>query len=132
MSITLSYNGAPITLHPDLKWEDENNWHPVEQTIQRTVTGALIVSSATRSGGRPITLSPDGEDSAWMTASTLNSLRNLAVVPGRVMRLTLRGVERDVIFRHHDGAAIEATPVVFYNDVSNTDWYRITLKFMEL
>lgn len=132
MTITLTYQTETINLHPDLKWSDEHDWHPVEQTIQRTVTGALIVSSATRTGGRPVTLQPEGEDTAWMTAGTLSKLRNFAVVPGRVMRLTLRGVERDVIFRHHDGNAIEADPVVFYNEVSNADWYRITLKLMEI
>ena len=132
MTITLAYQTTTVVLHPDLKWSDENEWHPVEQTIQRTVTGALIVSSAARVGGRPITLQPDGDDTAWMTADTLARLRNFAVVPGRVMRLTLRGLVRDVIFRHHDSNAIEAVPVVFYSDVSNTDWYRITLKFMEL
>jgi hypothetical protein len=132
MAITLTFQGETINLHPDLKWADEHDWHPVEQSIQRTITGALIVSSAARTGGRPVTLQPEDEDTAWMTAETLAKLRNFAVVPGRVMQLTLRGVVRSVIFRHHDNNAIEANPVVFYNDVSNADWYRITLKLMEI
>lgn len=100
--------------------------------MQRTITGALVISSATRIAGRPITLEPDGESSAWMSGTTLASLRNFAVVAGRVMSLTLRGVSRDVIFRHHDGSAIDALPVVHYSDVDGSDWYRISLRFMEI
>ncbi len=57
--ITLSYASTTLNLHPDLVWADENNWFPVEQSIQRTITGALIVSSASRIAGRPI-MYPDG------------------------------------------------------------------------
>jgi len=132
MTISLTYLATTITLHPDLYWSDERNWFPVEQTSQRTITGALIVSSAERIGGRPITLEPGDDDSAWMAHSVVAALRNLAVVPGRVMQLTLKGVSRDVIFRHQDGSPIEATPVVQYNDDDANDWYRTTLRFMEI
>lgn len=121
-----------VTLHPDLKWTDEHNWFPVEQTSQRTITGALIVSSATRVAGRPITLSPENESSAWMSQSTLTALRNLAVTPGQTMTLTIQGVSRSVIFRHHDGAAIEAEPVIFYNQSDASDWFTITIRLMEI
>lgn len=119
-----------ITLNSDLVWVDENSWHPVEQAIQRTITGALIVSSSARLGGRPITLQPEDESSAWMSASVLTDLRNLTVVPGKVMSLTVGGISRDVIFRHHEGSAIEAVPVIHYSD--GADWYRITLRLMEI
>jgi hypothetical protein len=132
MTITLAYLTTTVTLHPDLRWADENQFNTVEQTIQRTVTGALIVSSAARIAGRPITLQPEDESSAWMPQSTLDALRNFAVVPGRVMQLTLRGTSRDVIFRHHDGVALEAVPVVHYNDQDSADWHRITLRLMEI
>lgn len=132
MTILLTYLTTTIDLHPDLLWEDEHSWHPVEQTIQRTVTGAMIVSSAARIGGRPITLRPDGDDSAWMAQSTVDAIRNLAVIPGAVMQLTVRGVSRDVAFRHHDTPAVEAVPVVHYADSAGGDWFRLTLKFLEL
>jgi hypothetical protein len=119
-----------ITLHPDLLWVDEFNWHPVEQTVQRTITGALIVSTATRVAGRPITLQPEDDSTAWMPAATVTALRNLAVVPGQQMSLTFGGTTRSVIFRHHDGAAIDAIPVVHYSD--GADWYRVTLRLMEI
>ncbi len=121
-----------LTLHPDLYWSDENSWVPVEQSVERTITGALIVSAAERIGGRNITLQPDDDSSAWMPQSTVEQLRNWAAVPGKELTLTLRGTDRTVIFRHHDGDALVATPVVHYNDVDSGDFYRCTLRLMEL
>lgn len=132
MSITLSDNTTSISLHPDLFWNDENNWNPVEQSVERSITGALIVQTAQRVAGRPITLQPEDNSSAWMTRETLDALRNWAAVPGKQMTLTLRGTDRTVMFRHHDGEAIVATPVVHYSDVVSTDWYRVTIRLMEL
>lgn len=132
MSITLSVGSTTVELHPDLYWSDEANWHPVEQTAQRTLTGALVVSTASRVGGRPITLEPEDDSSAWMPRSVVQQLRNWAASPGQILTLTLRGQTRDVIFRHHDGPGVEATPVVHFSDVADTDFYRVTLRLMEL
>lgn len=130
MTISLAVGATSLTLHPDLYWADENNWHPVEQTVERSLTGALIVQSATRQDGRPITLQPIDEQSAWMPRSALLQLRNWAAVAGQVMTLTLMGVTYDVMFRHQDGSAIEATPVVHFNNVANEDFYRVTIRLM--
>jgi hypothetical protein len=59
-------------------------------------------------------------------------LRSWAAVAGREMTLTLRGASYQVIFRHQDGAAIEAEPIVHYSDVDGADSYKITLRFMEI
>lgn len=131
MSITLADSGTTLTLHPDLLWNDEHDWHPVEQTTERSITGALIVQSAARQYGRPITLQPEDDGSAWMTQGSLDALRNWAAVPGKVMTLTMRGIARQVMFRHQDGA-VAASPVVHYSDVLSGDYYRITLRFMEV
>lgn len=135
MSISLTYDTSTVALSEDLYWSDENGWFPVEQSEQRTVTGALIVSTATRIGGRPITLTPqDGSGllSAHMPRATLDILRTWASVPGRQMTLTLRGVTRTVIFRHQDGSPVEASPLVHYSDVDASDWYNVTLKLQEV
>jgi len=132
MSITLTYSGMTLTLPEDLYWSDETSWAPVEQSIERSISGALIVSSATRVAGRPITLTPEDQGSAWMLRSVLDTLRTWAAVPGREMVLTLRGTTYNVIFRHHDGQAIEAAPIKHCNDVQPTDFYTVTLRFMEV
>jgi hypothetical protein len=132
MTISLNDGTTTITLPSDLYWEDEASWAPVEQSIERTITGALIVNVASRSGGRLITLKPEDEGSAWVTRSVLEQLRNWAAVPGKTATLTLRGTTRSVMFRHHDGSALEASPVVHFNDVDSGDYYRCTIRLMEL
>lgn len=130
MSIQLVSGATTIQLHEDLWWSDESGWHPVEQTVERTVTGALVIESAQRLAGREITLEPEDDSSAWMSGATLTALRNLAAVPGLVMQLTIRGQAYDVVFRHHAGSPIDAKPVVYFRDASPGDWHRVTLKFM--
>ena len=132
MSITLTVGATTINLNPDLFWVDENDWHPVEQTSTRTITGALTIQTAARIAGRPITLQPEDDRSGATDITTLTQLRNWAAVPGQVLELTLRGVSRSVIFRHHDGAAVEARPWIHYRDVQTGDWYFATIRFMEI
>lgn len=132
MSITLSDGTTTVTLHPDLYWQDEYTWQPVVQSVTKTITGAIVVQAAALQAGRNITLAPEDDQSAWMTKAVVDQLRNWASVAGKTLTLTLRGVSRTVIFRHHDGGAMEATPVVFFSDADSTDWYRVTLRFMEV
>lgn len=133
MSLSLADTSTTVTLNPDLYWSDENNWHPVQQSVERTITGAQIVQVAGMTKGRPITLEPVDDESAWMTLAQVTALRNWAAVPGKTMTLTLRGVERDVIFRHQDGG-FEARPVIQYRDGHEltTDFYRCTIRLMEV
>lgn len=131
MSITLQYLSTTLELPEDLYWADENDWHPVEQKSSRGTTGALIVQTAQRVAGRPITLRPEDGNSAVMLRSTLDALRAWAAVAGRQMTLTLRGVTHTVLFRHED-TAIEAVPFVHYSDVQDDDLYLVTLRFLEI
>lgn len=129
--ITLSDGTDTIELHPDLFWSDEDNWHPVAQAVQRTITGALDIQVSALNKGRPITLEPEDDSSAWMASTIVQQLRNLAAVPGQQMVLTLRGVSRTVIFRHQDGG-FEAKPVIHYRDRVPGDWYLCVIRLMEI
>ncbi|WP_322735651.1 hypothetical protein [Delftia tsuruhatensis] len=129
--ITLSDGTATLTLDPDLLWSDEDNWHPVQQNVQRTITGALDVQVAAMNKGRPITLEPEDDSSAWMQSATVEQLRNWAAVPGQQLVLTLRNETRTVILRHQDGG-LEARPVVHYRDRVTTDWYLCVIRLMEI
>ena len=134
MSISLTYSGTVLPLDPDLYWEDENQYSPVSQTVDYGLTGALIIQvdgDSTRRG-RPITLRPDDETSAWMIRADLDTLNEWAAIPGAVFTLTLRGIERAVMFRHQDRPAVDARPVLHFRDVQDTDYYLVTLKFMEV
>lgn len=130
MAITLSRGGVTLTLPDALDWSDEWAWTPVEQSSERSVTGALIVDVGVKQGGRAITLE-GSEDAAWIRRGDLLTLQQWAALPGEVLTLHLRGVDRPVIFDHERGA-MEASPIVFFADPLDDDFYRVTLRFIEV
>lgn len=132
MAITLADNTTTINLHEDLYWEDEFTWTPVRQSAEPSITGAIIIDVNTLQTGRPITLRPEADNSAWMSRAVVEQLRNWAAVPGKILTLTLRGIARTVVFRHHEGPAVEPAPVIHYNDTDAADRYTVTVRFMEV
>lgn len=129
---TLSDGVTTVTFTDDLNWADEFAWAPVEQSVDRTITGAVIVQSATRVAGRPITLASESASWGWVRRSALDQFKVWRDTPGKVMTLTYRGVAHTVIWRHQD-TAIDASPVEFYGGPADpNDYYRATLRFMEL
>jgi len=131
--ITLSDGTTPLLLDPDLYWSDEFEWHAIEQAVERSITGALIIDLGERLGGRPITLEPPDDNAAWMPRATLAQLQVWETDPDLTLTLSLRGTDFTVVFRRHDGAPIEARPVEFVADPlpgAFGDWYLTTLRLM--
>lgn len=131
MTIVISDGVTTIDLDPDLFWEDEFTWQPVEQASERSITGSLVVDVGERIAGRPITLRPEDDRSGWITRATMAQLQTWASVPGQQLTLTLRSVEHRVIYRHQD-RAIDAEPRVHYADPQPTDWLLATLRFITI
>lgn len=131
ITLTHAPTATAVQLPADLFWSDEFVWSPVDQVSERSVTGALIVQAHARIGGRPITLAPESERSAWIRRDQLEQLQAWAAVPGLELELVLRGELRVVIFRHEDGA-LEASPVVHFADVQAADQYLATVRLMEI
>lgn len=132
MAITLTVGATVIELPVDLRWTDEFDWNAVKQNVDTTITGAIIVEVGTLQAGRPITLAPVDESSAWISRLKLSAVKAWGDTAGLAMNLTINGVSRNVIFRHHDGGAIAATPVVHYHDIGDADFYSATFKFTEI
>lgn len=133
MSLTLSDGSTVVDLDPDLFWADEYLWQAVEQQVTRTITGALVIQQGVKVAGRPITLQPEDDSSAWMPRATVDQLYAWANTPLLTLTLVgLRGASRSVMFRQQDGAATEGLPVVHYSDVDGGDNYRVTLRLMEV
>ena len=134
-AITLSVGNTTLALDQDLYWSDEFSWSPIEQSVNRSVTGTLIVDVATKIGGRPITLQPYDDASAWMPGETVRQLQTWEANPTLVMTLGLRNVQRPVIFRRESGQPITVRPVVFVANPAAReigDWYLVTLRFLEV
>ena len=62
--------GVALPLPDDLLWSDEHAWSPAVTSVSYLLTGALLVQSATRQAGRPITL-VGLVDMAWVTRVTV-------------------------------------------------------------
>ena len=126
---------AALLLPDDLLWSDEHAWTPAVSSVSYLITGALLVQSATRQAGRPITLVGPA-DMAWVTRTMLETLRGWAAVAlsdtsGRFVLTLSDGRAFTVAFRHQD-TAIEAEPVLGTPARSDADFYRLTLRFMEI
>ena len=135
MQLKNIFSGATLTLPDDLLWSDEHGWSPVVSSVSYLITGALLVQSATRQAGRDITL-VGAADMAWVTRSVVNELRDWAALPlasvtGRFELTLMDGRVFTVAFRHADGA-MEAEPVTGFPARNDNDFYRITLKLMQI
>lgn len=128
-------DGAVLVLPDDLLWSDEHAWTPAVASVSYLLTGALLVQSATRQAGRPITL-VGLADMAWVTRGVVGTLYDWAAVPldvnsGR-FELTLTGARVFIVaFRHHE-TPIEAEPVLGFPARFPEDKYRITLRLFEI
>lgn len=134
MATTLSDGTTTVTLSRDMTWSDEHNWHPVAQTVQRGLTGSLIIQAAQMTKGRPITLEPIDDESGAMLRSIVAQLRNWTAVPGQQLTLTLRGIARTVIFRHQDGSGLESRPFIEWatEELDDSDYELCVLRLMEI
>ena len=138
MQLTNLADGVTLALPDDLLWTDEHSWSPAVASVSYLLTGALLVQSALRQAGRPITL-VGAADMAWVTRAVVGTLQGWAAVPlvastggtGR-FELTLADARLfTVAFRHFE-TAVEAEPVTGFPARAESDYYRLTLRLMEI
>jgi hypothetical protein len=128
-------DGVVLALPDDLLWTDEHVWSPVVANISYLLTGALLVQSGTRQAGRPITL-VGAADMAWVTRAVVETLYGwaadpLAVDSGR-FELTLADARVFIVAFRFGDTAIEAETVMGFPARSDGDYYRLTLRLMEI
>lgn len=127
MAITLD----AIVLPDTLVWEDEVPWSPVVQSVEYSLTGALIVEEATRQAGRPITLAGQSDSDShtgWMTRNDLLTLRAALTVAGAAFTLTLHDARTFAVIPRQD--PLDAVPLPVYRSFSPANpagdrWYVI-------
>ncbi|WP_067582835.1 hypothetical protein [Endozoicomonas ascidiicola] len=119
-----------ITLPDDLLWINEFQWNPVEQNIDRSLTGALMIQEGALTYGRPITLTGSGE-AGWVSRLTVKALLALSKSAGATMRLTLSdGRNYSVVFDRSNGAPVEAEQVMTAAYPTDDDFYFLTLRLL--
>lgn len=123
-----------VPLEDGFLWSDEFDWKPIEQNQERAIDGALIVQEGKKKSGRPITLSPsDGQ--GWIKRSDLSVIQGWSALQDEQFTLVFEYPhdtrQFNVIFNHAEGA-IEADPVKGFPTVSEEDYYKVTLRFLEV
>jgi hypothetical protein len=126
--------GGPIDLPNDMFWTDEHKWVPAVAKPQFTLTGALVIESAAKLAGRPISLEPP-EDMAWVSRATVEALREWAATPGRRFKLAFEYPTDTrqfiVVFRHNE-TPLEATPVLGFPQFADDNWFRLAVRFTQV
>jgi hypothetical protein len=126
---------ATVTLPDSLLWRDEHTWPAAVSSTTYLLNGALLIQSAAKQAGRQITLQADA-DMAWVRRSDVDTLRAWAAEPitattGRFL-LTFADARSFTVAFRHDERGLEAEPVLGLPATGPNDWYRVTLKFMEI
>ena len=124
-----------LLLPNDLLWSDEFEWSPVVANNTYTLTGSLVIQQGVRQAGRPISLKAPEQDMAWVTRATVQKLRDWSAIAGRQFRLVLEyptdSRQWVVVFAHADDP-IGAEPAKGFPGHAAGDWFRVSLKFIEV
>ena len=118
-----------ISLPAGLVWSDEFAAAAVAQTIRRTLDGSMVVFFGPLQQGLPITLE-SLPDQGWLTRAQVQAVKRRADGPGGVYLLNPRGQTWQVMFRHHEAPAFEATPLIPLANPGAGDFYLATVKLM--
>ena len=131
---TLTRGTTTLVLSHDLRWIDDLSWSPVMQSKVRSITGAWIIDSMPRQGGRPITLAGDAT-SGLLARADLLTLHSWLETPEEEFQLLHMGVTHTVIWDHGDGEesqAITSEPFVPFSDPLPGDWCcNVRLRFLK-
>lgn len=128
LQITLSDGTTTLALPPDLEWQDEFDWTPVEHSTDYSNTGSLIVHEGERQDGRPITLY-GGREGAWMSRADVEQLYAMASVPEAQFTLILWGQSFNVMFRR---PPLQAKPIRRLANPGPEHQYAVTINLMEI
>lgn len=118
-----------ITLPDGLQWVDKFQSSGVIQNVKRTLDGGLVVFHAPKIGGRPVTLE-SSSDGGWVKKSVVAQLQLIANVAGGVYTLTIHSETHSVMFRHNEGVAFEASPLIPNSIPNDNDYYTVKLRLM--
>jgi len=113
-----------LLLSEHLVWTNEFDWSPVRQLQDRGLSGALVIQVAVKQAGRPIHLT------GVLSRAQVKALKALAATPMQ-HQLTFN----DVIFQvrwDYARTELSAVPEVDYANPSDDDYYRVTLRFIEV
>lgn len=117
-----------LLLPDDLIWVNEFDWNAVEQSVERSINGALLVQEMAKQKGQSIEL--NGENSGWLTRAQVLKLQELADSPNKIMQLTLAdGRTWSVIF-DRSSIPIIAEPIFPEAVIDDDALYSVVLRLL--
>jgi|APLak6261660231_1056022.scaffolds.fasta_scaffold00183_2 hypothetical protein len=119
-----------LVLPPDLLWTDEYDWTPTEQSQSYALSGALVVETAEKLSGRPITLSGDA-DHGWATREQIDALYAKLTITAPITLVLPDARTFSVRFRNAD-KPIEAKPIVDYRIMEEDDVYSLIIRLIQV
>jgi hypothetical protein len=111
-----------IELPGDLAWPDRYSWQAVSVATEYSLTGALIVETAEKQAGRPMTLQ-SADNRSWVSRSTIDSLKALQAVAGQTYALAVRDESYTVVIQ-------EITAEPLWDLADDSDSCAITIKLL--
>lgn len=118
-----------VTLSPDMQWADEHVDRPIEQSIERTLGGGLVVFSQPKVAGRSITLVASANQ-GWITNEMRIAILALSNVAGGVFSLTTHTGAFNVMFRHNEPPAFAAEPLLSKRVPDVGDYFTANIKLI--
>ncbi len=130
--------GITVDLPKDLVWQDELNWSKIVQSVEWSLTGALLIQEGVKLKGRNITL-VGKDDMAWITRQQAEQLVQLRDTPELVMTLNFEHkttgnklFEYPVRFRHAENG-LELVNIKDFDGYEPDAWYIIkAIRLMEV
>ena len=127
-----------VDLPKDLQWVEELTWNTVEQNVEYSLTGALLIQEGVKQKGRFITLAGK-DDMAWITREVGTTLLNMSNTPGLIMTLRFMhpGTSAtlhtfNTMFRHFEKPAVDIKHILQWDQFEAGAWYIVnSIKLME-
>jgi hypothetical protein len=119
-----------VSLPDSLVWTNEFEHNQVEQTTDRTLSGALSIQTGTKLYGREIRL-VGGDHGGWISRATAIALRALESEAAKVMVLSglLDAPDMNVVF-DRSAPAFESQMIMRYDDPDAATWYSCALRLI--
>lgn len=127
-----------VDLPKDLQWIDELTWSRVQQNVEYSVEGSLLIQEGVKKKGRFITL-VGADNMAWITRSQGLTLLGMRDTAGLIMNLKFVDVnnpsniliDKNVMFRHSDGG-IELANIKNFDQYESDAWFIVnSINLME-
>jgi len=123
-----------IILSDSLYPEGEHDWSAIVSSTKYALDGTMIVEQSVRQAGRPYTMqAPDGH--GVLSRATVNALKAERDKLGATFWLDYLAdgaVKRVKVMFDTTQEAIEAKPVKGSTSPKPTDYYNVTLRFLEI